>query len=645
MRYLGSINPDSARVHEFTISSTSGFDWTGVQNADCTDLRAYQNGVMIPSWVKPGASLSGKTATVLVRATSTAPILFASAGAGASAYAGTTRVPSVSVLSSLLTLSALHPTFGGGTTAITEFVHPSVIEFASPWAGKTAIMGATYYPSANSAYEDPMLFVCTDGTNTNWTPANVNGTGFPNFATKPTSGFNSDTELVLDATDGTVWLYWREVGPGGAHGQETIWRCQITSDGSGSGVNVTASTPVEVFVYDDPAYGQNCAVCPSIIQMSPTLWYMYVGRVDGAAGNTTSRIHWYRYSSADRGATWGSMYAVPDCVPQDWTGVWHYSKPVLDASTGLIITVGCVARVTASAIGSGGTEWYLFYSADGGNTFIMDMYPMGGSRSHSWTTSGNAAYRPHLHKRASGKWAMFFGAVAPIKIGYVEVTWDLSSRTMNGLRSVAGSGSDFSDGAAAALNWRQINGTVAYAAGSVTLTKYGGSMAWIARGEYDAAGYTVSEIKFRLKTTNTKFKFGAACWNWTAYANGAGNIGIGLTSGAGVVASAVMATDTNWHILRVIQSTATVTLYMDGTQVVTGSLTGNSPREFNIDGSADGDGMDVAYVWEARVDMPTPAAISWPIGYAAADPSQVLPPAGTLNPDSVVISTGAFRRR
>src|SRR5207237_266395 len=86
-----------------------------------------------------------------------------------------------------------------------QVVHPSAVEFPTPWHGQRFWLALTPYPNSDSRVENPSLF--TSATGDDWTVP----TGVTNPVAKSGRGYLSDPELAYDPTSDELRLYYREV--------------------------------------------------------------------------------------------------------------------------------------------------------------------------------------------------------------------------------------------------------------------------------------------------------------------------------------------------------------------------------------------------------------------------------------------------
>ena len=87
-----------------------------------------------------------------------------------------------------------------------QSTHPDFMRVSAPWSGGACWMSFTPYFGSNGALENPSLATSSDCEH--WAPAP--GVPAPLVA-KPANGYNSDPELMYDATRGCLGVVFRQV--------------------------------------------------------------------------------------------------------------------------------------------------------------------------------------------------------------------------------------------------------------------------------------------------------------------------------------------------------------------------------------------------------------------------------------------------
>lgn len=153
--------------------------------------------------------------------------------------------------------------------------HPSVIDFGKDgWNGWRYWMVHTPYYGANDAIENPIIVVSNDRLNWQY-PEGITNPIEP----RPTeAGYNSDTELVWDSAEQTMWCVWRTT----IGGTDESIRAKSSKDG------VNWSERIELF----RSGGYTFTLSPTIVKDDDGLWRMYsVGRGGpGPAFRTAPRL-------------------------------------------------------------------------------------------------------------------------------------------------------------------------------------------------------------------------------------------------------------------------------------------------------------------------------------------------------------------
>jgi hypothetical protein len=196
------------------------------------------------------------------------------------------------------------PTYDGSGQA----VHPDVVHFPQPWNGWEYWMAFTPYPGGNADFENPSLLVSHDGRR--WSvPDGVSNPLWP----APPFGYNSDPDLVYDATGNRLILLYRHVG--GSFNT-------VFSSSSRDGVHWTDP----VVMLRRPNHGM---ISPTMVLLqgrSPAVWYVDAGAAYTCAKRRTAvrvvsanAIDALRPSSPDQG--WSRGYTAK--LEQPGYSIWH----------------------------------------------------------------------------------------------------------------------------------------------------------------------------------------------------------------------------------------------------------------------------------------------------------------------------------
>lgn len=157
------------------------------------------------------------------------------------------------------------PTYDGSGQA----VHPSVVDFRSPWNGYRYWMAMTPYPGASVRLENPSILTSNDGVQWSVPPGLVN----PIAPDPGAPSYNSDPDIVFDPDTGKLICFWRAVVSDASQTSHTL--AKTSSDG------VTWSADIEVFT------GQHYLECvaPSVIRKASGDWWMFAVRaINGSPG-------------------------------------------------------------------------------------------------------------------------------------------------------------------------------------------------------------------------------------------------------------------------------------------------------------------------------------------------------------------------
>lgn len=182
-----------------------------------------------------------------------------------------------------------------------EFVHPDAYVFPTPWHGHRYWYVATPYPSGNSAFENPSLFLRSG-------PATWDAlAGLTNPLARPEAGaYLSDPDLQYDDVRDELRLYFRQTTK--EHDQLFV----VTS-GDGS----TWGAPRKLL--EDAKYS---LISPAVARSGDGAWNMWT--VDASAGGCrtgAAQVSLTRRRSSD-GLSWEARtpvrLTIPHFVPWHW---------------------------------------------------------------------------------------------------------------------------------------------------------------------------------------------------------------------------------------------------------------------------------------------------------------------------------------
>lgn len=191
-------------------------------------------------------------------------------------------------------MPAIVPTYEGSGSAL----HPSVVDFRTPWNGWRFWMAFTPWPS--DAHENPSIVVSQDGFT--WQPP----AGLTN-PIHPWSGvvgeYNSDTELVYDPDGDRLICYWRTVEDVGGVDYARLY-ARTSTDG------VAWGEPTYIGVQGTPV---TWLLSPCVIRRGRNDWWMFAIRtaVSGA-------IHVWQ--STDPLSGWGvpTSVSINTAIVEPW---------------------------------------------------------------------------------------------------------------------------------------------------------------------------------------------------------------------------------------------------------------------------------------------------------------------------------------
>jgi hypothetical protein len=226
-----------------------------------------------------------------------------------------------------------------------QVVHPDVVLSAfaaSAQAGDQPRLAITPYPWGNAAFENPSLYVGTQGDR--WSVAN----GVSNPIVRPTSGYLSDPDIVWVEDRRELWLYYRGV----------TTENEILVSRSDDGVRWSSPRAVV-------RAPNHQAVSPTVVRRSPTDWFMWSvnsGSVGCSSASTTVELR----RSSD-GLAWSSPTTVS--MMQNGVYPWHLEVqwiPSLRQYWALFngkVSGSCTTDALYLATSSDGLTWRTFPSA------------------------------------------------------------------------------------------------------------------------------------------------------------------------------------------------------------------------------------------------------------------------------------------
>lgn len=185
-----------------------------------------------------------------------------------------------------------------------SLVHPSLIFVDEGWNGYRYWLCATPYPNSNSDYENPCIWASNDCTT--WVvPSGTTNPIFP----KPTSGYNSDVQLVY-GNDGYLYLFWRQVNylDYGANDEITLYSRSLNGTSWSSPVAIIQASG-STHIYASP-----CAV-----QEPNGSWKLW------AVDVVPDQNEIVMFTAPSISGTWtkytGTLTGLSQASDRDW---WHF---------------------------------------------------------------------------------------------------------------------------------------------------------------------------------------------------------------------------------------------------------------------------------------------------------------------------------
>jgi len=292
-----------------------------------------------------------------------------------------------------------------------ESVHPTVLKVpAGSWMKHIAdgdggtvthILLDTPYPSdapgvdgkTRAQYENPSLQYSTDDglTWAEW-PGIVNPIEQP-----PVGSINTDPTMIF-LPDGTLRVYTRygDQGVGTGLSYRDITGTSLTTVTVGERVMCTVT-------------GDEAILSPSIVQISPDLWYMF------GVKNVAPGYQWVYRTSTDGGNTWGDMTVFVPRGGEGLIGWWH--GEVAGPYDGWYYLVSSEATIAILAATGKPTQFRLFRSRDCLSWEMSSRILMTGG---DWCTY---PYKASIFETSTGDLAMIFSGFSsagalPNRIGY-----------------------------------------------------------------------------------------------------------------------------------------------------------------------------------------------------------------------------------
>lgn len=277
-----------------------------------------------------------------------------------------------------------------------EATHPDVLFVPEGFAGYQWWMVYTPLPGGVSTYENPCVVCSHDGLT--WAAPG----GLTNPIDTPTSGYNSDNEIMLDH-DGTMFVFWRTVN---GNDEDVYYR--TSTDG------VTWSSKTLSLRVTTDGTGAAC-ISPSITwDAGAQQWVMFY--VDQFTTGATTPILQKRTCSTLTG-TWSAATAGAIAAPNFRTGaaqylwhidvVWHagfYHALVMAQGS------GGAGKSLSIAVSDNGTTW---------QTSTKTLMYHSGSGSGRWD---DQPYRGCLVPLVDGRWRIYHGGTSGTNVWRIGMT-------------------------------------------------------------------------------------------------------------------------------------------------------------------------------------------------------------------------------
>ncbi len=234
-----------------------------------------------------------------------------------------------------------------------QVVHPSAVEFPSPWHGQRFWLALTPYPNSDSRVENPSLFASATGDD--WTVP----TGVTNPVAKSGRGYLSDPELAYDPTSDELRLYYREVIETRHGHQKPKHRADVlylTRSGDGA-----QWSPPQALVTDVGRF----VVSPTVARRAEGDWKLW--SVDAGVKGCNARETRVIMRQSTDGIAWSQATAVS--LSQRGFLPWHLDVqyvPQLHAYWALVAAYrrgsACTGSSLFLATSTDGVQWTTYSS-------------------------------------------------------------------------------------------------------------------------------------------------------------------------------------------------------------------------------------------------------------------------------------------
>lgn len=457
------------------------------------------------------------------------------------------------------------PTYDGSG----ETVHPSVIDFGTPWNGWRYWMAMTPFPGSDDRYEDPSIVVSQNGYY--WQVPD--GLTNPLYPAPPEPGFNSDTHLIHDPVTDELVLTFRTTLDNSHHDFYVVR--------SSDGVTWPAERPTALVI---PPGDETQLVSPSMVRLGATDWRIW------ALGRSSRRMFMWTATAAE--GPYSGPYATvgPGTGGPRWN--WHLDVQRFDGTYYATIDRGPLylgnPDGTTPLTSLDGMHWRL--ASD-----ILQTGPEG-----AWDSS--ELYRSSLatHPDDPTKFRLWYSSRGPGSpsvwgTGYTEVPTSLYPDPPP--LPVEGSGTDYRDtalGHGSALMWTlgadplttttepDVSGnsrTGTYTGGYARASSLNGDSGYasaldVCRVERDYEAWMASE-SFTIRAiirpfvlSGTIVSLRGADGGW--FLSGGGYTKFEASDGTDITFSGLLSQNTTYHLAVVVNS-GTVSAYRNGSLVGTGS--------------------------------------------------------------------------
>ena len=382
-----------AALNRVTLDS-SNYDWSSVENADCSDLVATQNSQTLAVYVRPDASLSGESAIVYVRSIAAGNIQLLGGGPATL----DTSLPSNMPFSYTEATISLSHSGASTDNPLTSHTHPCVVCIPAGWNGYkywgvVTPWDGSGWPSANR-YEDPCIINSANGLS--WSEVDVNGSGYANIYdaySVSASSFSSDSCLMFDAAGnggaGVLYCYWRV----NDSSSEDIFRMETTDGETWTDSNATSGAHDTLSISTTLTLsGTDNLLSPSVIKKGATSYEMFVTCLEAGA------LRVRHFTSTD-GLTFSGGEYVANSWPNAFKGPWHTEVRYDDVASKYIMTL-IMARSGSTSTTGGSASLFLAISDDG-QAWELEPFPVVGITT---LTLDQQTYKSGIFKSETGKW-------------------------------------------------------------------------------------------------------------------------------------------------------------------------------------------------------------------------------------------------